>query len=85
VVKSMTPTWNRKKCLLMHPTLLTSKSGSGEDLDVEEGYRNQLDSEIGNVRGDALTFSLAMYTQIDGKQPFSTTIFYSVVRFGETL
>jgi hypothetical protein len=44
----------------MRPSLLTLKSGSGEDQDVEGGYRNQLDSEIGNVRGDVLTFSRGM-------------------------
>jgi hypothetical protein len=75
-VRSMTPTWNRKKCLL------TLKSGNGEDRDVEEECRNQLDSEIGNVRDDAVTFSHFMYTQIAGRQPFSTSLFSSM--FGET-
>jgi hypothetical protein len=50
---------------------------------VEEGCRNQLDSEIGNVRDDALTFSRVMYAQIAGRQPFSTTTTL-LHDFGET-
>jgi hypothetical protein len=43
---------------------------------VEDGYWNQLDSEIGNVREDAVTFSHRMlYPTIAGRQPFSTTLF----------
>jgi hypothetical protein len=46
---------------------------------VEGGYRNQLDSEIGNVRDDALTSSHGMYITIANRQAFSATLFSSTM------